>query len=113
MTTTTVYLGLSQSDQRENYYPMIDGWRPGVTQTQVAIVVPTEAVADRSIDEVAEALFVATNHPAPLEAGGLATVLAEALSDQDLRPRALSVGDTVVCGPAAVACDRSGWTRLV
>lgn len=106
----TITIGFTKSNL-ERGYSSFDGYRPEADQDEYSF--PTQAgVYD--IEQLAEAIFVASNCPTVCE--GLARTFQLLLAD--LPVRSLSVGDTVrleLDGEPAqmVACDRLGWRRIL
>ena len=114
-----VRIGLTRPDRTKNYVPQIDGFVPGAKCDFYTI--DSKNVSDKTVDEIAEAVFEATNAPSiPVEDLFMAEVrevfeMASRFYDpmSDIELRALSVGDTVeVVGLGARACDHVGWVEI-
>lgn len=124
MSTTVITIGLTESDL-PHYSSFMDGYRPGAEQQQVLIPVPADLTEHKSLEDIAEAVFVAVNAPYPMESETLEYFIQDQWSD--LRDsmasvgmsglRSVSVGDTVSLGGDAetghaVSCERIGWTKI-
>jgi hypothetical protein len=103
-TYTTVTVGLSESDRDDNYFPMMDGYRPGVAQQTVSIAVEDALLL--APEAMAEAVFHASNAPTIDPANPLHRTLRAGLRGY----RSVSVGDTVTIGEVRLACERTGWS---
>jgi hypothetical protein len=101
-------VGFTESDRASGYVSFCDGYRPGADQRLVSLTVRSARTYDGP--EVAEAAFVATNHPDPDTLGGLAGTIAKALNGKPVR--SLSVGDTVTVNGFTWACSRRGWQQV-
>lgn len=115
MSTTSITVGLTLSDRAANYFPMSDGYREGAAQETVVVEVETGLLVGRSIEDVAEAVFVATNAPTEVVAESrLSCAILAGLLDSMGRAqhRSLSVGDTVEVDGTRAACGRVGWITL-
>lgn len=118
--TMTVTIGLTQSEVDEKteqvIYSSFMGYRAGARQEEIVLTVP--ATGD-TVEDVAEAVFVASN--APYEVEGLAAEIRAAMRRYLLAggepTRSLSTGDTVTLTRAdgstsRVACENLGWKRI-
>ena len=114
-----VRIGLTRSDRDKNYVPQIDGFISGSKQDFYTI--DSKFISGLSAEEVAEAVFEATNAPSiPFDNLFMAEVrevfeLSSKFYDpmSNIELRALSVGDTVeVVGLGTVACDHVGWVEV-
>ncbi len=139
MIDAIVTMGFSISDaysRADDYVPAMDGYRPQARQHCYRGFVPDlGTIAADDVTQVAEALFMLTNHPDGVEAdltasGARLTLPAAAVEalrvyvrgayrdagGRDGYVRALSVGDTVSLRQgftsATVACERVGWTPV-
>ena len=109
--TMHITLGFTVTDRANGYVPTMDGYREGTLQRTTTVIV-------RDTDDVgyhiAEAAFVATNHPAPESLKGLQREIFLALENETYR--SLSVGDTVSVRRAGhtdrYACMGISWTLL-
>ncbi len=107
----TITLGFTESDRAGGYVSYADGYRPGAAQVLVTIALDIDG-SDRSPQDWADAVFQASNSPAPATDPAVAAI-RHALAEQVHTPmRSLSVGDTVTVVGQTWACEPSGW-RLV
>jgi hypothetical protein len=106
--TYNLVIGFTESDRASGYVSFCDGYRPGAKQRLVSLTV--RSARTYLGEEVAEAAFVATNHPEPDTLGGLAGIIAKALAYKPVR--SLSVGDTVDVNGTNWACSRKGWVQV-
>ena len=107
-----VTIGFTVGDRPANYYPMSDGFRAEAVQRIASVTVRDSNLTP---EEIAEAAFVATNHPEPETLTGLAHDLFVALETETYR--SLSVGDTVTIVRRGayyrLACGKAGWTVVL
>lgn len=108
----TVKIGFTQSDLASGY-SSFDGYREGARQE---IAEHRFEVGDFAPEQVAEAVFAATNAPIEvIEAMPLTRAIYLRLrraAEAGEYVRSLSVGDTVEVDGVRLACDRFGWKRL-
>ena len=121
MPELTVKLGFTASDRAANYFPCMDGYRPGARQTLLTIgplTVPGEQPTDA--EQVAHDCFAAMNAPEDLPVSTRVAALRTAITDavaalaDSADPalngvHSLSVGDTVSVGDVTLSCQRVGW----
>jgi hypothetical protein len=106
-----ITLGFTDSDRDADYVSFTDGYRPGARQQLVTITLEG-AGSQYNAQQLAEAAFVASNHPGEAPTGP-AKAIQLALAEQVHRPlRSLSVGDTVTVHGQMWACENSGWRRV-
>jgi hypothetical protein len=105
-----VTIGWTKSDRDNDYSSFSDGYRRGADQHTETIRV--EVPADRDAEDIAEAVFFATNapylDPASREGKILAAIYANGYHGEGAH-FSLSTGDTVTVGDTMLACARFGW----
>lgn len=113
-----ITLGFTQSDRAHDYSSFADGYRLGARQVAVTVTVDDDGL-DLAPEAWAEAVFVASNDPAPPPAGSTApadravTAIRAALTEQVRFPlRSVSVGDTVSLAGQILACQPTGWQQV-
>lgn len=107
-----VILGFTQPDRDSDYSSFADGFRPGAVQ-EVAVLVLPDAPDGLTVEQWAEAVFIASNAPGPhVGEDAIVPMVRAALRQWPRALRSLSVGDTVTVQGETVACDRAGWTRI-
>lgn len=106
-----ITLGFTESDRDACYISFSDGYLPGARQQIVTVTLEGDG-SQYDAEELAEAAFVASNHPG--EAPTLpARAIQLALTEQATGAlRSLSVGDTVTVHGQMWACENSGWRRV-
>lgn len=113
-----VTYGHTKSDRAGDYCPAVDGWRPGAEQVLLGFTMDAPATATPT--DVAEAIFEATNNPAPpehwSELGQLVHAELQKYRATGQLPWSMCVGDTVVVAgltdrPVLVECAPLGWTE--
>lgn len=109
-TTTTITVGFTVTDRANDYVPSMDGWRPEAAQEVVMWEVPDNGL---TVEEWAEAVFVATNAPPGIHVQDGATDIVRAMLAGRRAPRSLSVGDTVTVHGRTVECARGAEWREV
>ncbi|MEV4201075.1 hypothetical protein [Micromonospora globbae] len=106
-----ITLGFTESDRSRDYSSFADGYRIGARQTSVTIALDGDG-SHLSAQQWAEAVFEASNLPAPA-ADPIVAAIQHALAAQVQTPlRALSVGDSVTVGGQMWACEPVGWRRI-
>ncbi|MEV7628802.1 hypothetical protein [Actinoplanes sp. NPDC089786] len=106
-----ITLGFTESDRDAGYISFSDGYQPGAQQQLVTITLEGDGT-QYDAEELAEAAFVASNHPGEAPTGPARTIQL-ALAEQAPGPlRSLSVGDTVTVHDQMWACENSGWRRI-
>jgi hypothetical protein len=106
-----IILGFTESDRDAGYISFSDGYRPEARQQLVTITLEGDG-SQYDAEELAEAAFVASNHPGEAPTGP-ARAIQLALAEQAPGPlRSLSVGDTVTVHGQTWACENSGWQRI-
>jgi hypothetical protein len=106
-----ITVGFTESDRDAGYVSFSDGYRPGARQQLVTITLEGDGT-QYDPEELAEAAFVASNHPGEAPTGP-ARAIQLALAEQAPGPlRSLSVGDTVTMHGQMWACENSGWRRV-
>jgi hypothetical protein len=95
------------------YVSFSDGYRPGAEQVEVAMTLAVPF--DATMDDIAEAAFIATNSPFVAE-GTLPYFIAEAIDKADYHGQgahySLSVGDTVTVDGVTLECAGMGWREV-
>ena len=97
-TSARVTVGLTVTDRSH---------RAGELQVPVVLNVPLVWLADKTTEQIAEAMFTGTNHPYRETLDGLAGWVGRNWRGT---LRSVSVGDTVTFGDTRLACDHTGWT---
>jgi hypothetical protein len=113
-----ITLGFTQPDRAHDYSSFADGYRLGARQVAVTVTVDADGI-DLTPEAWAEAVFVASNDPAPPPADSMApadravTAIRAALTEQVRFPvRSFSVGDTVTAAGVMLACQPTGWQQV-
>jgi hypothetical protein len=110
-----ITIGFTQSDRDRGYSSFCDGFHAGAKQERVSVWIPAPLEA-HSLEEVAEATFIATNHPDPASLTGLAGEVFQAVETFSRKReryfRSLSVGDTVRTADGRLACVSEGWEQM-
>lgn len=114
-----VAIGWTESDRAGGYISYVDGWKAEAPQLVWVTDIPDYLAV--SIEDVAEAVFEATNAPYELPVGSLGRWFQTYFQTNSPQPRSLSVGDTVsfvsydaqanMIPSAVVSCERIGWNR--
>lgn len=104
-TSARVTVGLTITDRDNNYVPTMDGYRPGAAQDMIVLNVPLIWLRELTGEQIAEALFIGTNHPYRETLHGLDGWVGRTWRGG----RSLSVGDTIMFGDTRLACDHVGW----
>lgn len=111
MSATTITVGWTISDMDAGYSSFSDGYRHGAKQHVETVTV--DIPDDWTTEQVAEAVFVATNSPRPDDT---AEQIRSAISATGYNGRgahwSFSVGDTVTVGDQTVACANFGWDEV-
>lgn len=107
---TTLIIGWTKSDMA-NGYSSFDGYRHGAQQHTETIEIETGALDDFA---VCEAVFEATNAPAP--SGEIGTEIVRAIAATGYRGQgahySLSTGDTVTIDGRMYACESVGFVLV-
>jgi hypothetical protein len=119
-----IVLGFTRSERAANYFPTMDGYRPGAEQVLVPLHLRADADAGVTVPQGltgiqwGHAMFAATNLP-PAAYGAdqeppAVTAIRHAL---DVEPprfwQAMSIGDTLTVNGEVWACGRGSSWELV
>lgn len=113
-----VVIGWTISDPERGYSSFCDGYQPGAAQKEVMVrvAVPADANVAAAVEQIAEAAFVATNHPDPDVLTGYAAQILAGVRASGYRGEgahySLSVGDTVRVNEVMMMCAMTGWQRV-
>ena len=99
-------------------YSNFDGYRPGASQhiETIQLDMPHATPTLELVEQIADAVFEATNSSQPTHGCSLPAAIAWAIGMTGYWGEgahySLSVGDTVTVGEVMLACARTGWTRV-
>lgn len=109
-----ILVGLTHSNRSLGYSSFDDGWRPEAQQTVIPLQLPETTRA--TPQELAEAVFAATNTPGGVVWPGIVEV-RQVIARWAGRPpagwRTVSTGDTVTVDTTTFACTEEGWRKVI